>query len=167
MGIFNRKSSSTQNDETQEENILNLNRPLGFVQGGAWKNLSVDEKTNRYLLVADGIKHLNEYDSLVTETAKNWSGRQHFADRHWGKWMLALLVDGMFLSEVLRAAEAGLLEASYEPEELSSMAQLYFYRLQNLDAVREMLVVDMYYRVLQNTPNLDELSSIWERFANY
>ena len=167
MGVFNRKPSSAQNGMTQEENILNLNRPVGFVQGGAWKNLSAEEKTNRYLLVAGGIKNLDEYDSLVIETAQNWIGRQQFADRHWGKWMFALLVDGMFLSEVLRSAEAGLIEASYDSEALSSIAQLYFFRLQNLDVVREMLVVDMYYRVLQSSPSLEELKSTWVRFANY
>jgi hypothetical protein len=144
-----------------------LNRPFGVVKNGAWKNLSDLEVRDRCLKVSDSIKNLPEYDSLIIETAKNWRARENFLDRHWSDWMLALLVDAMIYTEIARAAEAGLLDDSYDAETLSSMAKLYNHRLQNLDSVREMMVVDLYYKVLQNSDNLGELQERWDRFSSY
>jgi len=167
MGIFKRQTSRPENTEEVDDSVLNLNRPFGIVREGAWKNLSEEETMKRYLYVAAAIKNSPQYDDLVRETAKNWFERKYFSGRHWGKWVFALLVDGMLLSEVLRSAQAGLLESEYDEEALNLMTQLYFSRLQNLDAAREMWVVDMYYRVLQNTPDLDVLRKNWEKFSDY
>ena len=65
------------------------------------------------------------------------------------------------------ASERLRIDDVYEEEAYSTMAQLYFYRLQNLDNVLEMLVVEIHYNILQNTEDLKEIESLWVKFANF
>ena len=161
------KPETEHNGKFDENSVLDLDRPFGLVKDKTWQDLPDDEKRSRGASALNGMRSVPEYDLLIIETAKNWRVREYFVERNWPNWMFAFLVDAMLVMEVMRGAQAGLVDDVYEEEAYSTMAQLYFYRLQNLDNVLEMLVVEIHYNILQNTEDLKEIESLWVKFANF
>ncbi len=167
MGIFKSKTENNDDGKSDENSVLDLDRPFGLVKDKTWQDLPDDEKRSRGVSALNGIRSVPEYDLLIIETAKNWRAREYFVERNWPNWMFAFLVDAMLVMEVMRGAQAGLVDDIYQEEALSVMAKLYFYRLQNLNNVLEMLVVEIYYNILQNAENLKDFESLWVKFANF